>query len=128
LRTTLILAAIAALAFTPVADAKSCKDASGKFIKCPSAAAAQTGAKAATAADTKAAKANAKAAKTDAATAKKADKKAKAAASKVTPAVTTNAPAPAQAAAGGMTSNGHQCKKGKPCGKSCIAVDKVCHK
>ena len=40
MRNTMILAAIAALAFTSVADAKSCKDAKGKFIKCPAAAAA----------------------------------------------------------------------------------------
>lgn len=40
MRKTLILAAIAALAFTSAADAKSCKDAKGKFIKCPAAAAA----------------------------------------------------------------------------------------
>ncbi len=37
----LILAAVAAFAFTSVADAKSCKDpATGKFVKCPVAAAA----------------------------------------------------------------------------------------
>ncbi len=40
MRTTLILAAIAALAFSTVAEAKSCKDAAGKFTKCPPAAAA----------------------------------------------------------------------------------------
>ncbi|MEO8926939.1 MAG: hypothetical protein ABI306_07220 [Caulobacteraceae bacterium] len=36
----LILAAVAAFAFTSVADAKPCKDATGKFVKCPAAAAA----------------------------------------------------------------------------------------
>ena len=29
---------------------------------------------------------------------------------------------------GGSESKGPHCTKGKPCGNSCIAVDKVCHK
>jgi hypothetical protein len=45
MRTTLILAAIVALAFTSVAEAKSCKDATGKFVKCPTAAVAAAPAK-----------------------------------------------------------------------------------
>jgi hypothetical protein len=72
---TFAIAAALTLAFAGAADAKSCKDAKGKFTKCPAAAAAP-------------------------------------------------------AAAGGMASMaGHpQCKKGKPCGASCIAMNKVCHK
>ena len=71
----IVLAAIAALAFAGTADAKQCKDAKGKFIKCPPAAAATT------------------------------------------PPVTTT-----------TTSSPPKCVKGKVCGKTCIAMDKVCHK
>ena len=71
----IVLAAIAALAFAGTADAKQCKDAKGKFIKCPPAAAATT------------------------------------------PPVTTP-----------TTSSPPKCVKGKVCGKTCIAMDKVCHK
>ena len=38
MKRTLILAAVIALAFASGADAKSCKDAKGKFTKCPPAA------------------------------------------------------------------------------------------
>jgi hypothetical protein len=121
----MILAAIAALAFTSVADAKSCKDASGKFIKCPSAVAAQTTAKAMSAADKQAAKANEKAAKKDAAIAKAASKKATSAASKAS----TDA-GQAMAAAPVATSGrkAPHCTKGKACGNSCIKMSDVCHK
>jgi hypothetical protein len=76
----IVLAAIAALAFAGTADAKQCKDAKGKFIKCPPAAAVTTPA--------------------------------------ATPAATTTT----------TTSTPPKCVKGKVCGKTCIAVDKVCHK
>lgn len=78
-RTIAIVAAALSLGLAGAADAKSCKDAKGKFTKCPAAAAA-----------------------------------------------------PAAMTGGGMASMataGHpQCKKGKPCGNSCIAMNKVCHK
>jgi hypothetical protein len=57
-----VIAAVAALAFASAADAKQCRDASGKFMKCP--------------------------------------------------------PAP----------TAHQCTTGVPCGDTCIAKGKVCHK
>ena len=70
-----------------VADAKSCKGATGKFVKCPPADVKgdMSAAKTSAAEDTKAA---------------------------------------------GMPSAAHApvCKVGKPCGKSCISKDKVCHK
>ena len=125
MRKTLILAAIAALAFTSVADAKSCKDASGKFIKCPSVAAAATTAKAMTGAATKSAKANEKAAKKDAAIAKAASKKATFAAS------TASTAGGMATAAAPMTTSGRKaphCVKGKACGNSCIKMTDVCHK
>ncbi|MGH7022118.1 MAG: hypothetical protein ACREEB_00855 [Caulobacteraceae bacterium] len=105
MRNTLILVAIAALAFTSVADAKTapakgmtaqptrCHNAKGHVIKCPTAA--STAAPAAPAA-------------TGMATGRRTHK----------PAVTAAAP--------GV--GGPHCTKGKPCGKSCIAMDKVCHK
>jgi hypothetical protein len=83
MRNALILAALAALAFTSIAEAKSCKDAKGHFVKCPTAAAAS--------------------------------------------AMAANEPATAPKAAAAARGAPH-CTKGKPCGKSCIAVDKVCHK
>ena len=125
MRKTLILAAIAALAFTSVADAKSCKDAAGKFIKCPSSAAAVTTGKAMTGAATKSAKANEKAAKKDASIATAASRKANSAASKA-----STAEGKAMAAAP-MTTSGRKaphCVKGKACGNSCIKMTDVCHK
>ena len=84
MRKTLILTAIAALAFTSVADAKSCRDpATHRFAKC--------------------------------------------ATSTATRAAPMSAMTPSQMAA--MPAGGApHCKKGKPCGHSCIAVSKVCHK
>lgn len=77
LRTIAIVAAALSLGLVGAADAKSCKDAKGRFTKCPAAAAA--------------------------------------------PATTGSTAS--------MASAGHpQCKKGKPCGNSCIAMNKVCHK
>lgn len=81
LRTIAIVAAALSLGLAGAADAKSCKDAKGKFTKCPPAAAA--------------------------------------------PAATTAG----MASTPSMATAGHpQCKKGKPCGNSCIAMNKVCHK
>jgi hypothetical protein len=57
-----VIATAVALAFASAADAKQCRDASGKFVKCPPAAAA------------------------------------------------------------------HHCTTGIPCGNTCIAKGKVCHK
>jgi hypothetical protein len=98
-RTLALLTTIAfALSLAGAADAASCKDAKGKFIKCPAAAAAPAATPAA-----------AKPAATPAAK----------------PAATAAAkPAATQVATGGSPN----CKKGKPCGHSCIAMDKVCHK
>jgi len=80
----LILTAVATLALGSAATAKSCKDATtGKFTKCPPAAAAPA--------------ATASSAKGTAATAATAGKK-------------------------------PVCTKGVPCGNSCIAKGKVCHK
>ena len=67
---TLIATAAFALSIAGAADAAACRDAKGKFIKCPPPAAASTMA----------------------------------------------------------TGGAPNCKKGKACGHSCIAVDKVCHK
>ena len=80
-----ILIVVCALALAAgAADAKSCKDPNtGKFVKCPTAAAAPGTAASAAA-----------------------------------------TPAAATAASGGAP----HCKTGKPCGASCIAKDKVCHK
>jgi hypothetical protein len=36
-----VIAAVAALAFASAADAKQCRDANGKFVKCPPVAAKQ---------------------------------------------------------------------------------------
>jgi hypothetical protein len=83
LRTIAIAAAVFSLALAGAADAKSCRDAKGKFVKCEAAAAA--------------------------------------------PAATTSATTATSTKT--STTGGHPvCKKGKPCGNSCIAVNKVCHK
>jgi hypothetical protein len=87
----LALAALLALAVSPSAYAKQCRNAAGKFVACPSAAGATASKPTSTASAPK---------KT---------------------AVSVSAPAPA---AGGYL----VCKNGKPCGDSCIAKDKVCHK
>jgi hypothetical protein len=123
LRKTLILAAIAAFAFTSAASAKSCKDASGHFAKCPAAAAP---AKAAPAA--KAAAARCKDAK-----GKYIACAAPAAAPAAKPAMSMFAkparPAPMMAAKASTPRTGEpKCKTGVPCGKSCIPKGKVCHK
>jgi hypothetical protein len=107
----MILAAVAALTFASAADAKSCKDANGKFIKCP-AAAAQTTTKAMASAGAKSATA---ASKTVTSTASKASTEAgKAMAAPAKAATPHTGPA--------------KCKTGVPCGNSCIPKGKVCHK
>jgi len=113
MRNSLILAAIAALAFTSVADAKSCKDAHGKFIACPSAVAAAKGNAVKAAAATKATKMQAAAAKTDAKTAMAASTTSKKMMTKTNKMAATGP---------------RKCSKGKPCGSACIPMDKVCHK
>jgi hypothetical protein len=106
------LAAVGSLAIAPgVALAKApCKDASGKFVTCPATtpAAAKPAAKAAPA--------------KPAATTKTAAAKPAAATGTAAPASSKSAMAP------GTAKTGAQCKTGKPCGNSCIAQDKVCHK
>lgn len=156
MRNTLILTAIAALAFASVADAKSCKDAHGKFIQCPSAVAA--GKNAAVKANAATAVANA-----DKEAANKAHKARMAAADKVAKArqAAENKAANAEQSAAAKTTAADKgaakkdagiavaaskrarsderraakvagapphCSKGKPCGDGCIPMDKVCHK
>ncbi|MGH7025475.1 MAG: hypothetical protein ACREEB_18055 [Caulobacteraceae bacterium] len=153
MRKTLILAAIAALALTSAANAKSCKDANGKFITCPSAAAAQTGANAMAAARTKSAKATKSARQTSATTMKAARRKsakaresaratsttamagagdtaatASAGAAKKDAAIARSANKRANSDQSKAMKAAPRCAKGKPCGKGCIPTDKVCHK
>lgn len=101
-----------------VADAKSCKDATGKFIKCPPAAAAM----ATPATPTATTAVRCKDAKGKFMKCPPADVKSDMAAAKTSAATDTKAD--------GMPSVAHApvCKVGKPCGRSCIAKDKVCHK
>jgi len=117
---TLVLAAIAALAFASAADAKSCKDPAGKFIKCPAPAVATAPAKVG-----------------DVKTATKSEKckDAKGHFAKCTTTTTTSvmpAPAPSKpmASMGAMMSGkkAPHCVKGKACGNSCIKMSDVCHK
>lgn len=86
MRKTMILAAMAGLAFASVADAKSCKDAKGHHVKCPVATSL--------------------------------------AADKTHALAVDNKGGTLMATSGGSP----HCVKGKPCGHSCIAMDKVCHK
>jgi hypothetical protein len=144
MRTTFILAAVAALAFAGAVEAKACKDSHGKFITCPSQVAAQKGANAMAGAEAKAGKAEAAASRKAA----KAKRSAEATASHaMTGAAATAAGANAGAAkqdagiakgaarrarsdeakAARATGERH-CNKGKPCGNSCIPLDRVCHK
>ena len=101
MRNTLILVAIAALAFTSIADAKSCKDpTTHKFVKCPAAAAA----------------AAAKPMTMPMVKGKGKDKD-----------VTTASTPVATKTASGAGKAPH-CVKGKACGNSCIKMSDVCHK
>ena len=97
---TLIATIAFALSLASGANAAACKDAKGKFTKCPAAASATMAKSATTPAPAAAA----------------------APAMSATPA--TAAKAPKLASAGGAPN----CKTGKPCGHACIAQDKVCHK
>jgi hypothetical protein len=128
MRNTLILAAIAALAFSSAANAKSCKDDHGKFVKCPPAAAAPV-----TRVSNKAGPGTCKDAK---------GHFAKCGTVAAIPAHGTTAVATTKTTSGGLfgpkttttavaattTGGSPHCNKGKPCGHSCIAMDKVCHK
>jgi hypothetical protein len=118
MRNTLILAAIAVLAFSSAANAKSCKDEKGHFVKCPPPAAAPLVRE-----SNKAGPGTCKDAK---------GHFAKCGTVAAIPPVKSGGffghktgPAPMAAAS---TGPGPHCTKGKPCGKSCIAMDKVCHK
>ena len=123
MRNTLIVAAIAALAFSSIAEAKSCKDATGKFVKCPPPAAAPaktTACKDAKGKFTKCPTTTAVATTTKTSGGLFGPKKSTTAVATTT---TTGGATTTTTAAGGP-----HCTKGKPCGKSCIAMDKVCHK
>jgi hypothetical protein len=121
MRNTLVLAAIAALAFASAADAKNCKDAAGKFVRCPAPAVATAPAKVG---DVKTATKTAKC------------KDAKGHFAKCTTTTTTSVmpAAPAStpvASTTSMTPAGKKaphCVKGKACGNSCIKMTDVCHK
>ncbi len=113
-RTLTLLATLAfAVSMAGAADAAACKDAKGKFTKCPAPAAASY---------TLDAKGNCH------------DAKGKMAKKTLCPATTTTT-APAAGAMSSKTttttpaasSGAPNCKKGKPCGKTCIAKDKECH-
>jgi hypothetical protein len=84
MKRTLILAAVLAMAFGSIADAKSCRDAKGKLTRCPPAGSTLA-----------------------------VDRGHALAVDRQHDLAVTVAP---------------HCKKGKPCGRSCIAVSKVCHK
>jgi hypothetical protein len=130
---TRLIAIAAALAFVfsaSFADAKACRDAAGKFAKCPAAAAAPAKAGACRDAKGKFIKCGAP----EAAAAKAGDTASPASpltphmnatstaamAAKPSPMATTAEP---QAAA-----HPKNCKKGKACGNTCISVKDVCHK
>lgn len=116
MRFMIMAAAVAALAFASTAEAKSCKDAKGHFIKCPAPAAAP-----ATAKPCKDAKGHFVKCPAPAGSA----------------AATANVPPhkAMQPAGGGTIFTAKQktpafrkCKTGVPCGDSCIPKGKVCHK
>ena len=121
-----IAAAAVSLALAGTADAKTCRDATGHFIKCEAPAAGQKcrdaaghfiACKAAAAAPTPAAAHTSGAGMLDALRRKAAPQ----------PAATTTTTTAAKTTM--SASGGHpQCKTGKPCGDSCIATNKVCHK
>lgn len=104
---TFLATAAFALSLAGAAGAESCKDAKGKFVKCPAPAAA---------------------APTKAASCKDAKGKfTKCPAAAASPASAPPAPtkvASAAPAAGGAK----KCVKGKACGNTCISVKDTCHK
>ena len=103
--------AFALLAVAGNASAAQCKDAKGKFIKCPPVAAA-TATTTTTAAAVRCKDAKGKFIKCPAPTA-------------TTTATTTTTTTAGASSPAGKPPN---CVKGKACGNSCIAVDKICHK
>ena len=107
---TLIMAAIAALAFSTVADAKTCKDAAGKFIKCPAPAAAP-----AKPAQCKDAKGKFVKCPTVTGTA-------------TTTTTTTKVATNGKTSTSSKTTKAPTCKNGVACGNSCIPKGAVCHK
>ena len=124
-----LLTVIATLAFAismaGAADAAACKDAKGKFTKCPAPAAASASytldakGKCHDAKGKMSAKSNCPAASPMAASP-----------TATTTQKSTSAPAGTSTSGSAMASTGGapNCKKGKACGHSCIAMDKVCHK
>jgi hypothetical protein len=115
MRFMIMAAAVAALAFASTAEAKSCKDAKGHFIKCPAAAAAPAK-PAASAKPCKDVKGHFIKCGTTAAAPAMAAPAAKPA----------NKPATAARASGPKAAP--KCKTGIPCGDACIPKGKVCHK
>jgi hypothetical protein len=115
MRNTLILAAIAALVFASAADAKNCKDAAGKFVKCPVPAVATAPAKVGDV-------------KTDTKTAKCKDAKGHFAKCTTTTTTSVMPAAPASNPMASLSGNKPHCTKGKVCGNSCIKATDVCHK
>jgi len=109
MRNTLILAAIAAMAFSSVAEAKACKDAKGHFTKCDTPAAAPM-----MRASNKAGPGTCK------------DKHGHFAKCGTVLAIPPMAPRAMNPVSAGA--HHPNCKKGKPCGNTCIAQDRVCHK
>jgi hypothetical protein len=114
---TLFATAAFALSLAGAADAAACRDAKGKFIACPAAAAS--------ASYTLDAKGNCHDAKG------KMAKKALCAAS-ASPTANTTSPSTSSTASASTTSTamagGPNCKKGKRCGNACISMKDVCHK
>ena len=109
MRIMIMAAAVAALAFASTAEAKQCKDAAGKFIKCaPAAAAKPAASKAAPCKDAK-------------------GHFIKCGATAAAPAAMA-APAVKSAKMASGPKAAPKCKTGIPCGDSCIPKGKVCHK
>jgi hypothetical protein len=124
MRKLVMLAALVALAFsTGAADAKTCKDVGGRFTKCP----AQAPAKAVKCKDAKG-----KFTKCDAAATSTPAPEHKSLLSGLMKPKTPASPGPSSPMASSPVAStaGHHpnCKKGKACGNSCIAMADVCHK
>ena len=113
MRKTMFLAALAAMALASAADAKTCRDASGHRIKC-AAVATSTAVAPSTATPAKPAKHSLFGLRK----------------SKTTAPAAPASPAPLTTATAASPTSGYvpHCTKGKPCGHSCIAMSKVCHK
>jgi len=136
---SLALAVILSLALAPAAFAKSesCRDAKGHYAKCPEAAPAAPKAKPAPAAKP-APTASASSAKSGQCRDAQGHFAKCGSVATADNSRTSYSPAPSGGGSGYSTrtssvasggSGGHPvCSKGKPCGNSCIAQDKVCHK